>query len=161
MFRRAPVFRDWFGPCIRVRGILTDALTEALVAAEHIYPIEVFYEDTDMAGIVYHANYLKYIERARSTLVRDLGVDQRALKEEDGAVFVVRRIESDYRASAHFGDHLDVKTRIETVTGARIVFQQDIFREGQPVFSATVTVVFLNEAGQPARLPANIRLLLH
>ncbi len=131
------------------------------MVAEHIFPVEVFYEDTDMAGIVYHANYLKYIERARSTLVRELGVDQRALKEEEGAVFVVRRIESDYLSAAHFGDHLEVKTGIKTVTGARIVFQQDIFREAMPIFSALVTVVFVNEAGQPTRLPANIRLLLH
>lgn len=131
------------------------------MVAEHLFPVEVFYEDTDMAGIVYHANYLKYIERARSTLVRELGVDQRALKEEEGAVFVVRRIESDYLSAAHFGDHLEVKTSIKTVAGARIVFQQDIFREAKPVFSALVTVVFVNEAGQPARLPANIRLLLH
>ena len=59
----------------------------------HVFPIRVYYEDTDMAGIVYHANYLKYIERARSDWVREMGVDQNAMRDEDGIVFAVRRVE--------------------------------------------------------------------
>ncbi|SLN62479.1 Acyl-CoA thioester hydrolase YbgC [Pseudoruegeria aquimaris] len=127
----------------------------------HSYPVEVFYEDTDMAGVVYHANYLRFIERARSTMVRELGVDQGAMKEDEGLAFVVRRIEAEYLAAAKFGDQLEVRTCIEAVTGARIQFWQEILRAGEKIFTARLTVVLINEAGQPARLPANIRLLLH
>ncbi|SPF79975.1 tol-pal system-associated acyl-CoA thioesterase [Pseudoprimorskyibacter insulae] len=127
----------------------------------HRFPIRVYYEDTDMAGIVYHANYLKFIERARSDWVRGLGIDQRQMKEEDGLVFVVRRIEADYIASAHFDDTLEVVTTTRTVTAARLIMHQEVMRGKDLVFQAEVTVVCVNETGHPARLPANIRLLLH
>ena len=127
----------------------------------HIFPVHVYYEDTDLAGIVYYANYLKFIERARTEWVRGLGVDQTALKERDGIVFAVRRVEADYLAPAKFDDDLTVETRPEQVTGARIVLQQDVKRGETLLFSASVTLVALSETGHPARLPANIRLLLH
>ncbi len=127
----------------------------------HIFPIRVYYEDTDMAGIVYYANYLKYIERARSDWVRTLGIDQNAMRDEDGVVFAVRRIEADYHAPARFDDQIKVDTRVQTVTGARLVLEQDVTRDGDMLFSAVVTIVCINETGQPARLPANIRLMLH
>lgn len=127
----------------------------------HRFPLRVYYEDTDLAGIVYYANYLKFIERARTEFVRERGVDQRALKEVEGIVFAVRHLEADYLASAKFDDELVVETRVESVGGARIVMRQDILRDGQTLFSALVTLVAINDAGQPARLPANIRLLMH
>ena len=127
----------------------------------HRFDIRVYYEDTDMAGIVYHANYLKYIERARSDWVRQMGIDQNVMREQDGVVFVVRRIEADYLGSARFDDELVVRTRTQTVTGARLVMEQTVTRNEETLFSAIVTVVCVNEAGQPARLPPNIRLMLH
>lgn len=127
----------------------------------HTFPIRVYYEDTDMAGIVYYANYLKYIERARSDWVRELGTDQNRMREEDGVVFAVRRVEADYLGSAKFDDALEVRTRTQVVTGARLVMEQDVRRGEELLFSAVVTIVCINEAGQPARLPANIRLILH
>lgn len=127
----------------------------------HRLNIRVYYEDTDMAGIVYHANFLKFIERARSDWVRGLGVDQRAMKEEQGQVFVVRRIECDYLAPAHYDDELLVETTTEQVTGVRLTMRQVVTRGGEPLFSALVTVVVVNDAGQPVRLPANIRRQLH
>lgn len=127
----------------------------------HIFAIRVYYEDTDMGGIVYHANYLKFIERARSDWVRELGIDQRAMKEEEGAVFAVRRIECDYVMAARFDDRLEVWTEMQSVTGARLVLRQQVTRDGAMVFTATVTIVCLGDTGQPARLPANIRVLLH
>lgn len=127
----------------------------------HSFEVQVYYEDTDMAGIVYHANYLKFIERARSAWVKDLGIDQLSMKEDDGVVFAVRRIEADYLAPAKFDDHLIVRTTTRAVTGARLVMWQEVFRGDEPLFQAEVTVVCINEAGQPARLPANVRLLLH
>src|SRR6056297_3656456 len=84
----------------------------------HRFPVRVYYEDTDMGGIVYHANYLKFIERARSAWVRDLGIDQNAMRERDGVIFAVRRIEADYLGPAKFDDALEVETRTVQVTGA-------------------------------------------
>lgn len=127
----------------------------------HELQIRVYYEDTDMGGIVYHANYLKYIERARSDWVRGLGLDQRAMKQDDGVIFAVRRVECDYLAPARFDDLLEVRTRILSVSGARLVLDQQVLRGDERLFAATVTIVCINEAGQPARLPPNIRLMLH
>ena len=127
----------------------------------HRFPIRVYYEDTDMAGIVYYANYLKYIERARSDWVRQLGIDQNAMREEEGIVFAVRRVEADYLNSAKYDDELVVRTTTQAVTGARLVMEQTVLRGEEKLFSALVTIVCINETGQPARLPANIRLMLH
>jgi len=124
----------------------------------HRFPIRVYYEDTDMAGIVYYANYLRYIERARSDWVREIGIDQNAMRA-DGLVFAVRRVEADYLSSAHFDDELVIETRVEQITGARLVMKQVIKRALDRVFEAVVTIVCVTETGQPARLPANIRRL--
>lgn len=126
----------------------------------HKLDIRVYYEDTDMAGIVYYANYLRYIERARSDWVRGLGIDQRAMKA-DGQVFVVRRVEADYLASAHLDDELVVETEVVQVTGARLVMDQLVKRGGEAIFHAVVTVVVVSDSGQVVRMPANIRQLLH
>ncbi|GKY88667.1 tol-pal system-associated acyl-CoA thioesterase [Sinisalibacter aestuarii] len=127
----------------------------------HRFPLRVYYEDTDLAGIVYYANYLKFIERARTEFVRERGVDQRALKEAEGIIFAVRHIEADYLAPAKFDDELVVETSVEPSAGARIVMRQNVLRDGKVLFSAVVTIVPVSEAGQVARLPANIRLSLH
>jgi acyl-CoA thioester hydrolase len=123
----------------------------------HSFPIRVYYEDTDLAGIVYYANYLKFIERARSEWVRTLGVDQVALKRDQGIVFAVRRVEADYLRPARFDDELQVHTSLRADTGARLVLDQDIWRGGEKMFSSVITLVCLTESGAPARLPAEIR----
>lgn len=127
---------------------------------KHEFPVRVFYEDTDMAGIVYYANYLRYIERARSDWVRGLGIDQKAMKAE-GYVFAVRRIEADYLMSAQLDDDLVVETEVIQVTGARLVMDQWVKRNGVALFHAIVTVVTIAENGQAARLPANFRRMLN
>jgi len=127
----------------------------------HHFLLRVYYEDTDLAGIVYYANYLRFIERARTEWVRTLGVDQTALKRDEGIVFAVRRVEADYLQPAKFDDELVVETSTVQVTGARIVLQQDVKRGEEVLFSAQVTLVALTETGQPSRLPANLRLMLH
>ncbi|MCB2110761.1 tol-pal system-associated acyl-CoA thioesterase [Albidovulum sp.] len=119
--------------------------------------IRVYYEDTDLAGIVYYANYLKFIERGRTEWVRALGIDQSRLKAEDGIVFAVRRIEADYLRPARFDDELTVETRLDTVTGARIALEQTVRRQGELLFQALVTLVCLTDAGHAARLPAELR----
>lgn len=126
----------------------------------HRLTLRVYYEDTDLAGIVYYANYLKYIERGRTEYVREAGIDQVRLKANEGIVFAVRRIEADYIAPAKFDDLLDVVTQVESMTGARIIMRQGIERAGEVVFEALVTLVALSENGRPARLPAEIRQTL-
>ncbi|OZB19528.1 MAG: tol-pal system-associated acyl-CoA thioesterase [Rhodobacterales bacterium 34-62-10] len=126
----------------------------------HTLPIRVYYEDTDMAGIVYYANYLRYIERARSDWVRGLGIDQNAMKAQ-GLVFAVRRVEADYLMPARLDDELVVETEVLQVTGARLVMDQVVRRGKDRLFHAVVTVVVITDSGHPARMPANIRQMLH
>lgn len=123
----------------------------------HRFELRVYYEDTDLAGIVYYANYLKFIERARTEYVRALGVDQGALKAETGVVFAVARVEADYLSPARFDDELVVVTTPEKVTPARVILAQDVVRDGDVLFRSRVTVVALRDDGRPGRLPAEFR----
>ncbi len=122
----------------------------------HRFPVRVYYEDTDLAGIVYYANYLKFIERGRSEWVRDLGIDQTALKR-DGLVFAVRRVTADYLTPAKYDDMLVVETEPTGATAARITVDQRVLRGDTVLFTASVTLVMLQADGRPARLPAEIR----
>lgn len=126
----------------------------------HRFGVKVYYEDTDLAGIVYYANYLKFIERARTEWVASLGVDQIALKAREGIVFAVRRVEADYLRPAKFGDELVVETVLQSLGGARIGLEQVVLRGGERLFAAVVTLVCLTEDGHAARLPADVRARL-
>ncbi|MHC0053347.1 tol-pal system-associated acyl-CoA thioesterase [Actibacterium sp. D379-3] len=126
----------------------------------HRFALRVYYEDTDLAGIVYYANYLKFIERGRSEWVRGLGIDQGALRAERGIVFAVRRVEADYLRPARFDDLLEVETDLEAMGGARMVLMQRVLRGEEVLFTARVTLVALSASGAPVRLPADIRRLL-
>ncbi|WP_170416753.1 tol-pal system-associated acyl-CoA thioesterase [Ruegeria atlantica] len=126
---------------------------------KHIFPIRVYYEDTDMGGVVYHANYLKFIERARSDYVRRLGNDQNAMRD-GGIVWVVRRIEADYLAPAKFDDELIVETWLSSISGVRLTMEQLVKRGETEIFRASVTAVCMNAQGKPVRLPAEIRALM-
>ncbi|RVT87450.1 tol-pal system-associated acyl-CoA thioesterase [Rhodobacteraceae bacterium CCMM004] len=126
------------------------------MAAPHRFTVRVYYEDTDLAGIVYYANYLKFIERARTEWVRRLGIDQAALKAESGIVFAVRRVEADYLSPARFDDLLDVETAPVDLRLARIVLRQTVLRGQTALFDARVTLVALGEDGRPRRLPRNL-----
>ena len=122
----------------------------------HSLAVRVYYEDTDLAGIVYYANYLKFIERGRSEWLRALGVDQLRLKTDSGHVFAVRRIEADYLRPARFDDLLAVETTLDQMTAVRIVVSQTVRREGDPLFSARVTLACLDAQGRPVRLPKGL-----
>lgn len=122
----------------------------------HTLQIRVYYEDTDMAGIVYYANYLKFIERGRSEWVRELGVDQGQLKAEGGGVFAVRRVVAEYRAPAVYDDLLDVQTRYISHSGARLVLHQAVLRGEKLLLEAEVTLVCINDARRPIALPHSL-----
>lgn len=124
----------------------------------HSWPVRVYYEDTDLAGIVYYANYLKFIERARSEMVREAGIDQVAMKAE-GRVFAVARVEADYVAPARFDDTLLVETSLAETTPVRFTMLQVVKRGDTLIFKAKVTVVCLGPTGRPVRLPDAITKL--
>lgn len=119
----------------------------------HSFDCRVYYEDTDLAGIVYYANYLKFIERARSEWVRTLGIDQAQLKRDAGIVFAVRHVTADYLSPARFDDMLTITTTPAHIAGARLVLHQRVLRGADILFDAQVTLVAIGANGAPARLP--------
>lgn len=125
----------------------------------HEYTLRVYYEDTDLAGIVYYANYLKFIERGRSEWVRERGVDQTKLKAEAGVVFAVRRVEADYLRPAVFDDLLEVRTTLVELGGSRIVLDQAIWRGQEQLFAARVVLVCIAATGA-VRMPLFVRAAL-
>ena len=123
----------------------------------HQFDLRVYYEDTDFGGIVYYANYLKFIERARSEWVRELGIDQIALKDQQKIVFAVRRVEADYLAPARFEDEITVFTRVLSSSPARLKLNQIVRRGEVKLFEAIVNLVALGPSGAPVRLPEPLR----
>lgn len=126
----------------------------------HTHKLRVYYEDTDLAGIVFHANYLRFIERGRTEAVRALGIDQARLKAEAGIVFAVRRVAADYLLPAKFDDALQVETEIAAVKGATIEMDQRVMRGGQLLFTAKLRLVCLGPGDKAVRIPADIRQML-
>ena len=132
-------------------------------AGNHLYPLRVQYEDTDAGGIVYHAQYLAFTERARSAWLRCLGIDQPAMLADDGLGFVVRRIEIDFHLPAGLGDILDVESGLLRLGGASLKLQQKIInRENRHILARLIVnigLVALADGARPkiCRLPAAIK----
>ncbi|MEG6507464.1 tol-pal system-associated acyl-CoA thioesterase [Methyloligella sp. 2.7D] len=126
----------------------------------HILPVRVYFEDTDFAGIVYHANYLKFIERGRTDFIRLLGIHHQELanpQEGEPSVFVVRRIEIDYLRPAKLDDVLEVVTTCEEIGGASLTLAQEVMRGETVVARAKVIVVLISPSGKPQRIGKLIR----
>jgi acyl-CoA thioester hydrolase len=118
----------------------------------------VYYEDTDAGGVVYYANYLKYLERCRTEWLRAAGFDQSVLLAEHGIAFMVRRVEADYRRPAVLDDVLRVTLAVEKLGGARLIFLQVVAREGasgpEPLLEARVEIACVNmKTGKPTPVP--------
>ena len=122
----------------------------------HRFNFKIYYEDTDMGGIVYYANYFKFIERARSNLVASLGIDQLELRSS-GIIFVVRNVSAEYLSPARIDDNLRVQTEVLDGSPVRWILQQDIWRKQELIFTAKVTIVLMGSNGKPIRLPAKLR----
>ena len=123
------------------------------VGAEHHFALTVYFEDTDTAGVVYYANYLKFMERARSDMLRAVGVDQRqVLEAAEGAYYVVEA-NIRYVRSARLGDDLLVVSTVEDVRAASVVIQQRVIRGRELLTDARVTAAFLDANGRPQRQP--------
>jgi acyl-CoA thioester hydrolase len=121
---------------------------------EHRYPLRVFFEDTDLSGVVYHANYLRYMERARSDMLRIAGIDQRAAHEAGEGAYAVADLAIRYRAPARLDDALLVVSRIHAVRAASVVIHQTVRRGSLVLTEAEVTAALVAPSGRPKRQPA-------
>jgi acyl-CoA thioester hydrolase len=131
-----------------------------------VWPVRVYYEDTDAGGVVYYANYLKFAERARTELLRDSGLDHTKLAQEHGVQIVVRNCAIEYMAPARLDDLLEVRSRIATIGGASFTIRQEIFRMETSTMmeallvTAEVRLACIDAAFHPARLPKTLQQLL-
>jgi acyl-CoA thioester hydrolase len=125
---------------------------------KHQFAHRVIYQDTDAEGVVYYANYLGLFERGRTELLRQQGISLKALKEKQGIVFAVTRVECDYQAPAVYDDELTVTTEIAETTPARVTFQQQVLKGAKALVSARITLCALSVNGfKPVRLPDELK----
>jgi len=120
---------------------------------EHHFALSVYFEDTDAYAVVYYANYLKFMERARSDMIRAAGVDQVAELERSGSAYVVADLTIQYKRPGRLGDDLVVVSTVEEVRAASVVIQQRVIRSGELLTDARVTAAFLDAKGRPQRQP--------
>jgi len=126
----------------------------------HVLAVRVYYEDTDFSGLVYHASYLKFMERARSDMLRLLDVSHDAMDQGaygESLAFAVRHIDVSFVKPARIDDLVEVETVVAKTAGARLVLDQSVRRAGDCLVDATVTVVTINASGRARRLPAAVR----
>ena len=128
--------------------------------AVHSMELRVYYEDTDAAGIVYYANYLKFAERGRTEMMRELGFAHSGILADSGVVFTVRRLTADYRQPARLDDMLSVETRMMEIAGATLLLGQRICRDGAVLAAMDVLVACVGPAGRPRRVPPGLRAAL-
>jgi len=142
----------------------TSALDGEIRDGRHHLPVRVYYEDTDFSGVVYHASYLRFMERGRTNYLRLLGADQRALfdqaaTEAPGFAFVVRAMQIDFRKPARMDDVLEIVTVPTDVKGASIVLHQQVKRGDEILIEATVQVAFVS-GGRARRIPQALRVAM-
>ena len=126
----------------------------------HIFPLRVYYEDTDAGGIVYYANYLRFAERARTEYLRSVGADHQTLLAEDGVAFTVRQCSVDYMSPAFLDDPLEVHTRFLEVRGASLRAEQVVKRKTDELASLNVRLACVGDDGRPRRMPTALRSAL-
>ncbi len=126
----------------------------------HQTPIRIYYEDTDTGGIVYYANYLKFAERARSELLRDLGFDNSSILAQKGVAIAVRRVNAEYLKPSRLDDLLTVHTCVRAVHGATVEMEQIVRRDADDLVRMNVTLACINTVGRPVRLPTEVREVL-
>ena len=134
-----------------------DSLAGAFHGDAHVFPLRVYYEDTDAAGIVYYANYLRFAERARTEMMRSLGVNHSGLMAADGIAFAVRHCSADFLAPARLDDRLEVVTRITELRGASLGVEQRVRRDGADLVRMSLRLACMTLAGRPSRIPATLR----
>jgi acyl-CoA thioester hydrolase len=126
-------------------------------ASCHKLDIRVYYEDTDAGGIVYYANYLRFAERARTELLRELGFENSAILAQKGVALAVRRVSAEYLKPARLDDALSVETRVLAVKGATVDMAQVVRRGDEDLVQMSLTLACMNMDGRPVRLPPEVR----
>jgi acyl-CoA thioester hydrolase len=125
------------------------------------FPVRVYYEDTDAGGVVYFANYLRFMERARTEWLRRLGFDQSELRERQGILFVVRGVEATYHRPARLDDALTVQSRLTSLSRVALRFEQSIEREGETLVSGSSDVICVGaDSLRPSRMPEPLMRVL-
>ena len=132
-----------------------------MVGRIHHWPIRIYYEDTDSGGVVYHSNYLKFMERARTEWLRDFEIDQKTLKDNLNLMFVVHEIDIKFARPAVFNDEIEVQTKLEKLGSVKIELEQRIFRSSELLIKSRVVVASVNSMSmKPMRIPNEIKLLM-
>ena len=132
-----------------------------MVSQQSSWPVRVYYEDTDSGGVVYHSNYLNFMERARTEWLRSLKINQQTLKDELNLLFVVHQIDIKFIKPAIFNDLIEVETTLKQITPVRVELEQHIKRQSDLLISASVEVVGVNARTlKPVRIPQQIKSLM-
>ena len=118
--------------------------------------VKVYYEDTDAGGVVYYANYLKFLERARSEALSDIGLSNLKIKKENNALIIVKSCNIDFNKSAHLEDQLRINSFITTFSKTSFKMNQSIFRDNDIIVNSKVHLVFVNEKSKPIKIPEKI-----
>ena len=126
----------------------------------HIFLNRVYHEDTDFVGVVYYANYFKFIERARSESLREVGICQTDLKIKSDISFVVSKVEAHFIKSAKYDDLLTIETQMNSLKGVSVILDQQIFSEDDKIFNAKIKLACVNHSGKLKRIPSSLRSCL-
>jgi len=137
-----------------------DPSSSMIADGKHRLPIRVYYEDTDSGGVVYYSNYLKFAERARTEMLRELGSEHQAMKEKLGVGFVVRTCNADYQKPAFLDDLLEIETEVLAVRGASIQMRQTVTRANEALVIMEVKLACMNFDGGAARIPEGVRTVM-
>ena len=120
------------------------------------HKLKVYYEDTDSGGVVYYANYLKFLERARTEALYSIGYSNKKVKDDFDALIIVKACNIEYKKSAHLEDELNIRSFVKSITKTSFFMNQIITRENDTIVEAQVHLVFINKDGKPVKIPDEI-----
>lgn len=123
----------------------------------HDFPVRIYYDDTDAGGVVYHANYLKLCERARTEFLRSMGFENTRIREDHGIIIVVKSLEAEYLSPSRLDDLLTIQTRLLSVKNTSFVMEQKAIRNNACIFSMNIVLVCVNEQGRPTKIPDAVK----
>ena len=124
------------------------------------YTFKIYYEDTDSGGVVYYANYLKFIERARAEMINELGFTLTTLLKDYDRLFLVKKIECDYIESCKLEDTLNVQSRVLVLKNASFVLEQNLLKQNKIIFRSKIVMVCVNSQGAPSKIPDELHILM-
>lgn len=124
----------------------------------HDFPVRIYYDDTDAGGVVYHANYLKLCERARTESLRTMGFENTQIRQDHGVIIVVKSLEAEYLSPSKLDDLLTIQSRVLSVKNTSFVMEQKAIRDNACIFSMTIVLVFVNEEGRPTKIPDDVKV---